>query len=756
MSLPLTLLVFFASGCAALLYQVIWQRMLAIFSGADVYPATVIVAAFMGGLGVGHLAGGHVADRVSRRASLLLFGAAEAAIAAFGLFSATLYYDVLYQRLGATDLGRGAVAMVPFGSLLWPTFLMGASLPLLARAMTDHIDRAASSVGALYGFNTLGAAIGAVVGTWALLPALGLDGSLVVAATLNAASAAVVVPVAWRMGSDPGDGAYQPLESVRHRGLTPFWRWAAVYGFSGFVAKSTAFTFGTLLTLYLAGIGLGAVVGSGRARRARRPARAFFLLQAAAGLSAGLLLAIFVLVADDSRALRGYFAGYEPLNVRKSVHALRVLAGNALPGPDGPVEIPANFLRLYVVVPLLLVVPPTFLMGCAFPFLQRVVQTDTRQVGRRVGALLLANIVGSLLGTVLTGWLLLGALGTALTLKLLAAMSGVFLALAMLAGRGAGTGAAPAGAVVRAVGAAAAATLAVVAVMPDGDGLWARLHGTAPERAIVGEDNSGVSVIQAGEDGFDGRTVVFVNGVGQSVIPYGDIHTVLGALPALVHPDPREVAVIGLGSGDTVYAAASRPGTTRITCIEIIAPQLAPLRALARRGSYGGLRALLADPRIEHVAGDGRAYLMRTARRFDIIEADALRPTSAYSGHLYSDAYFTLVRSRLKPHGLAATWAPTTRVHDTFVRVFPYVISAPGILLGSSEPFEIDRAALGARLADPHVRAHYARAEVDIDALLRPYLEGSSARLGPEFDRVALVDLNTDLFPKDEFDLSPP
>ena len=132
---------FFASGFAALLYQVIWQRLLAIFSGADVYSATVIVAAFMGGLGAGHLVGGHVADRVSRRTSLMLFGASELAIAAFGVSSVTLYYGVLYQRLGQLDFGRGATALLLFGSLLWPTFFMGASLPLHTIGAPGSISR---------------------------------------------------------------------------------------------------------------------------------------------------------------------------------------------------------------------------------------------------------------------------------------------------------------------------------------------------------------------------------------------------------------------------------------------------------------------------------------------------------------------------------------------------------------------------------------------------------------------------------------
>jgi spermidine synthase len=765
---PLTLAVFCASGFAALLYQVIWQRLLTIFSGADVFSATIIVASFMGGLGVGTLAGGHVADRVSRRTSLVLVGVAETAVGVFGFYSAGFYQDVLYQRLGALDLGRETIAAILFASLLWPTFFMGASLPLLARALASRIDRAASAVGALYGINTVGAAVGALVATWVLLPAYGLEGSLRIGAALSIGCAVVVLLAAWVMnGADAGldmaaapraGASHEPVEAVAPVSMLV---WALIYAFSGFVAlsyeivwfrllgvvvKSTAFTFGTLLTLYLVGIALGALVGSVRAPRARRPARTFFALQAAGGLSAGLLLALLVFIADDGRLLREYFDRYEPLNVRDSVNALRALASNA-PAPAGAGDLAAQFVWLYLLVPFVLVVPPTFLMGCAFPYLQRVVQTDISRVGRRVGALLLANIVGSLLGTVVTGWVFLGLLGTAATLKLLTVLSALF-----LIGVWRATPSMPLVAKL----AAGAAVMALVVAMPGGHALWARLHGTTVDRLIASEDESGLAVVKSRGDRFAGQKIVFVNGVGQSVIPYGDIHTALGAIPALVHPNPRDVAIIGLGSGDTVYAAAARPETATIACIEIIRSQLATLREVSGREPYAALRGLLADPRIRHVAGDGRVYLLRTAERFDVIEADALRPTSAYSGNLYSEAYFRLLKDRLKPNGIAATWVPTQRVHDTFLKVFPFVVSLPGIMLGSNQPFEIDRARVTARAADPRVRSHFWRAGVDIEQLAREYLEGPSARVGPEFDRGTLTNINTDLFPRDEFDLSRP
>lgn len=763
------LLVFLLSGAAALLYQVVWQRILVMFSGADVYSSTIIVAAFMAGLGVGNLAGGHLADRCSRRTNLILFACAELAIAAFSVLSRPLYYDLLYHRFGPLALPDALVGTILFASLLWPTFFMGMSLPLLARALTDRIERAAIVVGALYGCNTLGAAIGAFAATWWILPQVGLDTSLRIGALLNVTCAAVVLPFVLRRSrfDSVGEGKRPTPAAVSEEGTATassftFLTWAAIYGLSGCLAlsleivwfrllgvmvKSTAFTFGTLLAVYLVGLAAGALVGSVAAHRIRRPAVAFLGLQTAVGLSAACLLAFFVRLFDEASWLRAYFASYESLDVRHSVGQLRSLAAFA------SASVPWPFIVMYFILPLALIGPPTFLMGFSFPVLQRVVQTDLARLGRRVALLLVANIAGSVVGTVLTGWVLMDALGTAGTLKVLAAFSSAFALVGVGLLLGARDGSGRFSVRVSAAAGAAAVLLLVVVVSPDATTLWARLHGTPADRIIFGEDASGLSVLRVERSGPQPAATVFVNGLGQSTIPYGDVHTALGMLPAFIHPSPRDVAVIGLGSGDTVHGIAGRPEIQRIVSIEIIRPQLDTLKRLATRQPYGGLLNLLNDPRIEYRSGDGRLHLMHSPRAFDIIEADALRPTSAYSGNLYSREYFTLVRERLKPKGLAATWSPTARVHNAFVSVFPHVVSVPGILIGSRDPIDIDRRAVAARLADSAVREHYSRAGIDAEQLMSEYL-ANPARYTPDFDRSRLTDFNTDLFPKDEFELS--
>jgi spermidine synthase len=765
--MTLAYVVFFLSGFAALGYQIIWQRLLLIFSGSDVQSATIIVAAFMAGLGCGSLAGGRIADRLSRVGSLLACAGAELMIAGFGVFSAGLYYDVLYQRLGHVAWGVEARAAVIFVSLLWPTFFMGVSLPLLARALATDISRAPAITGALYGLNTLGAAVGSLLTTWWLLPQYGVRGSLETCALLNLVSAIALAPIAVRMwtprieaaGSTGGRAvtSSQPgpvgVDPVGRR----FSAWALLYGLAGFLAlsyeivwfrlmgvmlKSTAFTFGTLLCVYLTGLGLGAALGTTLLGRTRRPARAFLIMQAAVGLYAGVALTALVFAIGNPRSgpsLWSYFGQYEALDLPAAKTALRLFL-------QGAGDLPREFLFFYFALPALLIAPPTILMGASFPLLQKAVQTDLARLGTRLGTLLMANIAGGALGSIVIGWLALEWLGTPGTLKLLVMASAMFPVLGwMLTAETTsrrdvwiGAGALVAGAM-------------ILVALPDARLLWGRFHGAWPALITYGEDGSGTSVLRTTPGRYQSRVLVFVNGSGQSWIPYGGIHTVLGALPAFIHPNPRTAAVIGLGSGDTLFGMAGRRDLERITCIEIIRPQLDTLRELQRLQPYPGLGAILTDPRIEHVTGDGRMHVMRENTRYDLIEADALQPTNAYSGNLYSDAYFQLLRDRLKPGGLAVSWAPTERVHNTFVTVFPYVLSYGDIVIGGREPIELDPSAIRRRLNEPDVQAHFREASLDILALIGPYLDRAPRRFTPADDRASLDDINTDLFPKDEF-----
>lgn len=158
---------FFASGTAALIYQLCWQRLLFTALGVDIESITIIVSVFMLGLGLGALLGGQLADRYPQRA-LALFAAAELAIGIFGWFSPAL---LLSTAQALTQAPRAVVAAASFGLLLLPTSLMGATLPILVAHLSRRFGNVGQSIGQLYQVNTLGAAVGvALIGfVWFLL-----------------------------------------------------------------------------------------------------------------------------------------------------------------------------------------------------------------------------------------------------------------------------------------------------------------------------------------------------------------------------------------------------------------------------------------------------------------------------------------------------------------------------------------------------------------------------------------------------------
>src|SRR5438477_6605225 len=448
-------IVFFVSGFAALLYQVIWQRLLVFFSGADVYAVQVIVTTFMAGLGLGNLVGGYVADRFSRRTNLVMFIAAEVAIMIFGLLSKGFFYDFLYTRHPELGQSSWLLWIVLFCSLLWPTFFMGVSLPLLAKALTRDVGDAAPTIGWLYGINTLGAAIGALVTTWILLPQLGLEQSLKVGAALNFACAGVLVLFIISVRKQPEAGSVttelrqrEPNPSLPQTGESTgftFGTWLLLYVLSGFIAlsleilwlrlltvmlKCTAFAFGTMLTIYLGGLGLGAIAGTNFVQRSRRPASMFWALQTLVAVCVGIGRVLLVWRRGEFRIpnLSTYFGIRDPFNVSLALNGILLWWQNQAVPPDTSTEI-GRFVLFLVVVPLVLILPATTLMGLSFPFLQKAVQHDIHTIGRRVGALQVANILGCMAGASLTGLTLLNQFGPAVTLKIVIGLASIIASL---------------------------------------------------------------------------------------------------------------------------------------------------------------------------------------------------------------------------------------------------------------------------------------------------------------------------------------
>jgi len=724
---------FFLSGAAALVYQVAWQRVLGLHTGIGLYSVTIIVSAFMAGLGIGGLVGGRWSERMASRTALRRFAQAELGIATFGALSPWLYYDRLYPLAVQLPSPSLAGALLHFAALLPPTLLMGMSLPFLVRATVTRAGDAGRTIGWLYGVNLLGAAVGAFVTPWVLIARYGIRGALLVAAGANLTVALGAFALSLMRGADVAGAREEervPAASPDAPGGRPFALWIALYGLSGFLAlsleivwfrltdvavKSTAFTFGTVLAIYLAGCACGCVAGIPIVDRIRRPLRAFLVCQCAIVCVAALGVALIAWLPHGMGWARWYHTYW----------------ASAVPFALGHSMAWTPILRLYLILPSALFFIPTTLMGLSFPILQRAVHDEVRRSGRRVGVLQAANIAGCTIGSLVVG---LGAVrwfGTVETLRLLVLCGAAF---ALVGWRYYG----------RQFAIALVAVSAAAMLVPGQDRMWRLLHGlTNPAaRMLVEEDGTGIVALK---EVHRRRVQLVVNGIGISWLPYGEVHTLLGVVPAVMHPSPHDVAVVGLGSGDTAWAVGCRPETRSVTVFEISSPQPRVLARALDGWNFPDLARFLGDPRVSLRMTDGRRALEAESRQYDIIETDAMYHVHAMSGNIYSVEFFRTCSRRLRPGGLMCTYSPTSRVRATFRRVFPHwlVIAQGWLLVGSNDPIALAPEVWASRLdaASPYLGS--GSAEMVRSALPRMVLPTGKYSLD--------MAPNEDLFPRDEF-----
>lgn len=711
--------VFFASGAAALIFQVAWQRVLSLHAGMDLFSVTTVVAAFMAGLGIGNLLGGSIADRLTPRHAILMYASAELLIGSFGWLSIWLLYEQ-YPTFSSLLRNNASAFLFHFILLSIPTTLMGATLPLLSRGVVRKNSEIASMVGKLYGANTLGAAVGSIATAgWWILGRVGLEGAVQIAACLNLGSGLLALSI---IHINDRAAAHEVESSERVNPQTSLFgrpgHWIVLYGFTGFISLaleivwfrllnvlmySTTYTFSRLLAIYLVFLGFGIMVGSYFSRKVRCPERLFLWLQFAIGLAAvvGPLLVVKYAEAHGQT----YWDQFR------------------------------NF-----VAPLLVLSVPTFLMGFCFPLVERLVAQNFATLGKRTGALLFSNTAGAVIGTVITGFLLLDVLGTPKTLLMLSLslmFVGFYAAYLFESGRP------------RLVAAAVVVSVAVLSLvaLPKGGSFWAPLHKADSTKLTVLEDGTCVASLM------EGQAMTFtllLSGEPQNGIPFSDFHIRLGAVPALLHPNPQDVLVIGLGAGSTLYGVSLDRRVASMECVEICGGEISLLKGLRER-RVPELDQIFSDPRIRLTVQDGRKFLLDTMSKFDLIVSDTLLARSGYSGSLYSVEFYDLVRRRLKPGGIFAQWLASDRTLHTASYVFPNVFVLRGtdshLFVASDSPVVVDPTILGERFA--HIKRQYLRpdAEQRLAAYLRTASGDSSFRNSP----MSLKKLNRDLFPRDEY-----
>jgi len=735
---------YFFSGLPALIYQIVWQRLLVLHSGVGTTSVAIIVAAYLLGIGCGSYLGAGLSRRLSPGQAMTAFAIFELAVAICGFVSPWVLYDVLYQQLGWAYADVWVAGVLHFAALIVPTTLMGATLPLMTRALVRDIDLAPQSIGILYGMNTLGAAAGAALAPWVLLPWVGVAGACSVAAAVNFSVALVALRLRGHLSS-VHEGTASQLETAvlasEHPSVstgivpaytTPFGFWVVLYFCGGFCAigleilwfrildvavKSTAYTFGTLLATYLSCMALGSIMGTRHLDRVSQPLAHFLWLQwmITASAAASVLLLLYIPSGWWGMSwLYNYWGEPEPI----------------FPSWQSTLATTA----LYGLLPLFLMGYSTYCMGYSFCVLQRGVQREARLSGYRVGVLQAVNIAGCIAGSLAVGLWLLSALGTAATLQVLVVLGAGFAGMGyILCGRS-----------VKFL-ACVASTLLAAWLIPNNNVFWLRFHGhNKTSAAVIAEDVTGVASVAPLSNSDSWR--VGVNGKAQSNLPFGGFHSKLGAIPSTLHPDPKSIAIIGLGSGNTAWSAACREETEEIIVFEICTAEALLLPQYKRLGNWPDVNTFLDDPRVKIDGRDARFALMTEERQYDLIEADAIRSNGAFAGYLYSVEFFQLCRKRLNTGGLMCTWAPTPGTILTFTTAFPHVLQLDGgyILVGSNQPISLDREAWAAKFDGTQLSAYLG--EDVVRECLTSISQATLYSMEPEPGMP-----NTDLFPFDEF-----
>jgi len=733
-------LLFFVSGFSALVYQTAWQRVLGLFGGSDSISAAIVVGAFLLGLGLGSLLASTFADRLTDRGAVFAFGLCETGVAAFAIASKVIFYDFLFTQMAAIADSRALTFLVAFLALLIPTLLMGLSLPLLAKGIVRNIETASERISWLYGVNTLGAAAGAFAAGCFIIGAVGYEVTVKLAAALNLSvgAGALLLAIGFRAGGRKSSLRPVATPQAAEAGAR-VWQWCLFVFVSGFIIisleivwfrvigtmlQTTAYSFALVLGWILIGDAVGIFVGAIAIKYIANPRHFFFLLQGAVTLYAIVALWL-IAVGHRWPAVSGVFIGFRgALSVG---HILIILGAMAL-----------------------MVVPPAVLLGMSFPITQKAIQNDPAVVGRRVGLIQFANILGNTAGGVVTGLILLHYLGTSGSLRLLALLGLMFICAVVAEGSRTGAGWR------WQFGHALLAVALMVALVgfPNNIGFWSRLHAVQRgEQVILGEDRTGVSLMKY-KSPESGR--LYIGGHLQSTVPFYSGHGVLGFLGVLVHPNPKSILVVGHGTGGTVYGGGANPAIERMRVVEIVAPIYEVMERFSALGGKTAVDRLLNDPRYERLVGDARHVLFTDPERFDVIEADAIYPRTSLSGLLYSVEYFRQVRARLNPGGICVQWAPTERTVNSFVSAFPFVELldvGESILLGSERPIHFDGEAVTRRLHEPTLHAYLEAAGWDADAIGLLLSRKPLKVWGPDDPRPD-DDINTDLFPKDEFYLS--
>ena len=685
----------------------LWSRQFVTVFGNSTYAISIVLCAYMAGLGLGGLVGGRLADRVTQRA--IIYGAAVAIVAIWAMAIPAMldWLRVIVPtlvQLSPDSLLVSTMARfgLSFAILFVPCFLMGTTLPLLVRAVTESDRLIGSRIGVLYCLNTLGAALGCFAAGFWMLQTFGLRQTNLIAVGINIviilAAIALSKPLAGAIASastntnqGKSTAAVQPKQANDSQvsgvlllivaflnGLAALECEVLWIRYLAFLSH-TAYVFPAILCIYLLGMGLGGLIYGLFAGRIRRPAIALGIVEAMLGLSVPALFITSAIV---------FAWGPPPMK-------LEVMA-------------------------LIIVTVPTVLMGIAFPLLCTVYGNKIATLGRRIGLLYAVNTAGTVLGAILPIFVLVPFLGIQKSIMLISVIYGV-MGTAILAGSAKSNPFLTIGTAIVYV----TALFFMFAKVPDNlcqQVFFATDFELARHTDILfyREGRTGTAIVTRNR--VDNSKTLYINGTNEVPLFYAHrlCFKMIGDLAPMLHPDPQDVLMICFGGGIASGATTQLPEVKQITIVDLESSVVEAAKLFSEENN-----GLLSNPKAHVVIDDGRNHIMMSCRKWPVIISDSTHPKSGDSWVLYSQQFYHQVQEHLNDKGVFVQWVPIHGLRTeefkiiirTFQSVFPHSVlwitqgageqgrmGIYALLAGMPEHLKIDAGKLRDRLDAEPVR----------------------------------------------------
>ncbi len=720
----IVLLCFFCSGISGLIYQILWTRMIVKVIGGAPYAITIILTIFMGGLGLGAYLVSKYIDRVREAGRLLkMYGILELAVGIYaGVIPILLkvflpLYSVLYNQLYDHYVVYNLLTFLGvFIILCIPVICMGATLPILCQFYVSSLSHLGTHAGRLYGLNTIGAAVGALLCGFWLIELLGVTYTLVVAVLINSLIGLICILFGSRLSTSaipstekivenispkkkvkgaqkttvpqqavPADSqpdVFMPANAATLNGAL------VIFAMSGFCAMAyeviwtkllglivgpTTYSFTIVLVTFILGLGLGSVIFGWLADKVRHPIWLLIASQVAAALSALIVSQLL---------------GNSQLFFAKLIYSFQ----DSFTG--------LNFIKAAVL--FLFMIIPTLCLGATFPLVGKIYTRSVSEVGSSLGFAYMINTVGAVLGSFSAGYLLIPLIGKETGLSLVIGLQflvSLVVALVFLAKDRQSFLKRSAVIVVALTG------LVLCFYLP----FWNR-HGLSQGKYhrfnrfeyILSTSGWGESLIKGSamiDKLFPGKLVYYGDGIGgfTTVIKYTNplgrvdfslsnsgkadastkedmgTQTLTAHFPMMLHPDPRAVMVLGLASGVTAGEVLNYP----VDKVDVLEISQEVVKASEFFRPWNG--NVLSDPRTKLIVQDGRAHLQLTRQKYDVIISEPSNPWMAGLAALFSRDFFMLAHDRLTDDGVFAQfihsyqmdWPTFALVGRTFAQAFP-------------------------------------------------------------------------------------